>query len=238
MHVARLRTRREGDGQAQLAVLDRKGGLRPQRARQMGAPAIEARARCRHDLTVTDRQFQRQVAAFGHAHLVGAGQPLRRRLHRQARAGCHASRDLQVRQYRIGAFVNMVHQARDQQRFGHWIAQGADGHALGQSPVHGHAQARVAGIFPIAVPAPFGHHRKGDGRALARLWHRAFRHQRGGDMRRTAAEGALRRCSGSMGGGQACQQGKRHEYDLKNPHRASGRSGARGLGRSPSAVKA
>ena len=208
-------------------------GLRSQRPGQMRAPRVEPAARRGLHRALPRDQVQRQIPRFGHAHLVGAGQPLRLRPHRQARARRNVGRDPKLRQHRIGAFIDMVHQAGDQQRFGDGIAQRADAHPLGQRPVDRHAQARVTGIFPIAVPPLLRRHGEGDGRATAGRGPVAFAVQLRRDMRGAATERALR-----QRGGEPRQQGKRHEYDLKNPHRASGRLGARGLGRSPSAVKA
>ncbi len=52
----------------------------------------------------------------------------------------------------------MVHQPRDDEGIGYRIGEFTDAHAVGQRPVDLHAEARVAAVFPIAVPVGIGLH--------------------------------------------------------------------------------
>ena len=122
--------------------------LARQRPRQRLPPSVELRA---IGGSAANQHIQRQLALFGDANLVGAGEPagLGPDWDRAARIGGN----LEPHEHGVVSLIDVVHEAGDGQPLRHRIAQRACGEALGKLPLHVHRQAGVARVQPIAVPA-------------------------------------------------------------------------------------
>ena len=185
MRRAQIERRGQRDRQPHPAVGQREIGAFGQRRGQFLPPAIEARiALAARSLERADRERGRQPAAFGHADLVGAGQPVGLRRHRERCAGSRVGGNRERDQQRIVVLVDMVHQPGDQQRLGHRIARRPGLRAGRERPPETHPEARVAGVLPVTVPARFGGHRHRERHRLARRDAGSLGDQRGGDVRR------------------------------------------------------
>ncbi len=148
----------QGNGEAHRLAAPLPRAVPIERLRKQRAPTVEAGARRVGDRSVARLQRDRDHRPFGHAHLVGAGQPVGDSRQRQVGAGRDAFVDLHLGEQRIGMLIDMVHHAEEDQRIGNGIAEGRDRHPLGRVPFDRQAEARVAAIDPIAVPRLVGRH--------------------------------------------------------------------------------
>ena len=141
------------DGDAQFAARNREIADSRQWPRQGAAPIIEARIGRRPS---ANRKVERELALFGDANLVGAGEPVRVGTDRHG-AG-RAGGDLEPHEDRVIALVDVIHEVGDGQARRHRIAQRTCREPGRKLPFDVHRQAGIARIEPIAVPAGLGTH--------------------------------------------------------------------------------
>ena len=110
---------------------------------------------------VADGQVDREILGLRHAHLVGAHQIIGAHRDRQRRPRRQPRGNLQHRELRVRALVDIVHDPRDHQPRRHRIAQLAGGHALRQLPVEPRVEPGIARILPVTVPTRIGRRDKG-----------------------------------------------------------------------------
>ncbi len=148
LHVARKR-----DSEANPVALDLEVRDARERSGERLAPLVELRP---VRSSAAHRNLERQFAAFGHADLVGAGEPVRLRPDRNGAR--RIRRRLQPEEDGIVLLVNIIHQPGDREPGRHRVLQVADRPTLGKLPLHFHRQAGIARIEPVAVPARLGVH--------------------------------------------------------------------------------
>jgi hypothetical protein len=207
----RLGSGGERDGEAQRLALDLIGSLCAQRLGQRRAPRVELGAAIGRHHAVAHLQDRREVGLARHADRIGADEIVEMHPDREIALGIR--RHLQRHQRCERAFIDIVHQPRDQQPLRHRIADLAGGGARRQGPFGPRRQPGIARIEPIGVPALFGHRSERERHLAARRRPFALGDQADIDML------LARRLRRSHAGKQAQQQ--RHQSETNRRHGAS-----------------
>ena len=147
-HVRCRERQRAGQRNAEADRLSRdlESGRTAERGGQLRPPAIEAQIRRGRAAGCRNHHFGGQIGAFGHADLVGAGEPFGMDADRQAGSRNGIRRQGERNEDRIGILVDVVHQPGDDQRVRHRIAQRAGAGAGRQRPRQRQPEAGVAGV--------------------------------------------------------------------------------------------
>uniref|UniRef100_A0A193SBV6 Uncharacterized protein n=1 Tax=biofilter metagenome TaxID=1070537 RepID=A0A193SBV6_9ZZZZ len=172
---------REGDADPDNLVFDLEARRRAERPGQGLPPGGEGVAHGRVVAPVSDGQLHVEGGLFRNTGIVAAGQVFHAQANRQLLPGRQVGRHLQRYQQGIGVFVDMVHQAVDQQCLRHRVGRFTDADPLGQLPGQLWRQAHVPRLLPVTVPVALWLHDDGEGGALPRGGGLALCRQRRGN---------------------------------------------------------